>query len=89
MRFPPVRLRGRVTRTGFRQTGFSNQPPLILPAAVAGLQALYEEEGHQLKENVQALLEGNKRLKRKYAQPPLETDRLLKASLLIQISREL
>ncbi|KAL3432965.1 hypothetical protein BDV09DRAFT_205597 [Aspergillus tetrazonus] len=45
-------------------------------AAVSGLQAQYEEEGHRLKENIHAVLEGNKRLKRKYAQPPLETDRL-------------
>ncbi|GIJ92489.1 hypothetical protein Asppvi_001766 [Aspergillus pseudoviridinutans] len=61
---------------GFRQTGFLNQPPPILRAAVAGLQAQYEGEGHRLKESIQTLLEGNKRLKRKYTQPPSETDRL-------------
>ncbi|KAL2801707.1 purine and uridine phosphorylase [Aspergillus granulosus] len=60
----------------FHQTGFLNQPPPILRTAVAGLQAQYEEEGHQLKERIQAVLEGNKRLKRKYTQPPSTTDRL-------------
>lgn len=58
------------------QTGFLNQPPPILRTAVAGLQAQYEELGHQIKESIQSVLEGNKRLKRKYAQPPIESDRL-------------
>ncbi|KAI9373897.1 WD domain protein, partial [Aspergillus egyptiacus] len=63
----------------FHRTGISNQPPPILRTAVAGLKAQYEEEGHQLKESIQAVLEGNKRLKQKYAQPPLETDRLFES----------
>ena len=63
----------------FHQSGFLNQPPPILRTAVAGLQAQYDEEGHQLKESIQVVLEGNKRLKRKYAQPSLETDRLFKS----------
>jgi hypothetical protein len=58
------------------QVGFLNQPPPILRAAVAGLQAQYEEEGHRLKESIQTVLESNKRLKRKYTQPPSKTDRL-------------
>jgi nucleoside phosphorylase len=60
----------------FHQTGFLNQPPPILRAAVSGLQAQYEEEGHRLKESIQTVLESNKRLKRKYTRPPPETDRL-------------
>ncbi|CAG8891581.1 unnamed protein product [Penicillium nalgiovense] len=63
----------------FHQTGYLNQPPPILRTAVTGLHAQYEEEGHQLKESIQAMLEGNKRLKRKYAQPPSETDRLFES----------
>ncbi|GCB27637.1 vegetative incompatibility protein HET-E-1 [Aspergillus awamori] len=63
----------------FCQTGFLNQPPPILRTAVAGLQAQYEEEGHQLKESVQAVLEGNNRLKRRYMQPPFEADRLFES----------
>ncbi|PYH47089.1 putative wd40 protein [Aspergillus saccharolyticus JOP 1030-1] len=59
---------------GFHQTGFLNQPPTILRAAVTGLQTRYAEEGNQLKGSIGAVLEGNKRLKRKYAQP--KTDRL-------------
>lgn len=65
----------------FLPTGFLNQPPEILRAAVAGLQAQYEEEGHRLKESIEAVLEANRRLERKYAQPPLETDRLFESYL--------
>ncbi|KAL2849869.1 WD domain protein [Aspergillus pseudoustus] len=60
----------------FRQTGFLNQAPPILRTAVSGLQAQYEEEGNQLEESVHAVLERNKRLKRKYARPAFATDRL-------------
>lgn len=61
------------------QTGFLNQPPLILRIAVAGLQAQYNKEGHQLKESIQVVLDSNKRLKGKYTQPPSETDRLFES----------
>ncbi|KAL2864135.1 WD domain protein [Aspergillus lucknowensis] len=63
----------------FHQTGFLNQPPPILRTAVAGLRARYKEEGHRLKESIRAVLDGNKRLKRNYAQPPLETDHLFES----------
>ncbi|CAI7644574.1 unnamed protein product [Penicillium viridicatum] len=66
----------------FHQTGFLNQPPPILRAAVSGLQAQYEEEGHLLKESIQTVLDGNKRLKRKYAQPPSEGDRLYESQFI-------
>ncbi|KAL2861893.1 purine and uridine phosphorylase [Aspergillus pseudodeflectus] len=64
----------------FQQTGFLNQPPPILRTAVAGLKARYMEEGNQLKESIQAVLEGNERLERKYAPPPPEADKLYESS---------
>jgi nucleoside phosphorylase len=64
----------------FQQTGFLNQPPPILRTAVSGLRAQYEEEGHKLKQSIQSVLEGNKRLKRKYAQPSPETNKLFESS---------
>ncbi|KNG81675.1 WD domain protein [Aspergillus nomiae NRRL 13137] len=60
----------------FFQTGRLNQPPLILRTAVARLQAQYEEEGHQIEDNIRIVIERNKRLRRKYARPPPESDRL-------------
>ncbi|KAB8264111.1 nucleoside phosphorylase domain-containing protein [Aspergillus pseudonomiae] len=63
----------------FLQTGRLNQPPLILRTAVAGLQAQYEEEGHQIEDNIRIVIEHNTRLRRKYARPPPESDRLYKS----------
>lgn len=65
----------------FHQTGFLNQPPAILRTAVSGLRTQYEEEGHRLKESIQTVLEGNKRLKRKYTRPLTESDRLYESHL--------
>jgi nucleoside phosphorylase len=64
----------------FQQKGFLNQPPPILRTAVSGLKAQYEEEGHRLKEGIQAVLQGNIRLKRNYSQPSSETDKLYESS---------
>ncbi|PYH52143.1 purine and uridine phosphorylase, partial [Aspergillus niger CBS 101883] len=72
----------------FYHTGFLNQPPPILRTAVAGLQAQYEKEDHQLKASIQAVLEGNKRLKRKYTQPPFEADRLFESQFAHPNSQE-
>ncbi|GAB1207054.1 hypothetical protein APSETT445_005760 [Aspergillus pseudonomiae] len=63
----------------FLQTGRLNQPPLILRTAVAGLQAQDEEEGHQIEDNIRIVIERNTRLRRKYARPPPESDRLYKS----------
>jgi hypothetical protein len=50
----------------FRPTGFLNQPPTILRAAVSGLEAQYESEGHQLEEAINKILEKKPRLRQKY-----------------------
>ncbi|KAI9748640.1 MAG: hypothetical protein M1815_003099 [Lichina confinis] len=60
----------------FRQTGFLDQPPPVLRAAVAGLKAQYEIHGHQLNESINSILEKKKRLRQKYERPDLRSDRL-------------
>jgi hypothetical protein len=45
----------------FRSTGFLNQPPALLRAAVNGLKAQYELEGHRLEEAINSILEKNQR----------------------------
>jgi hypothetical protein len=61
---------------GFRETGFLNQPPSILRAAVNGLMAQYEGEGQQLEGSINGILEKKPRLRRKYSRPEPNTDRL-------------
>ena len=41
----------------FQTTGFLNQPPTVLRAAVNGLMAQYESEGHRLEEAINSILE--------------------------------
>ncbi|KAH0551181.1 hypothetical protein GP486_007489 [Trichoglossum hirsutum] len=60
----------------FRQTGFLNQPPMVLRTAVNGLKAQYESEGHQLEEDINRVLEKKSRLRRKYQRPAPSSDRL-------------
>jgi nucleoside phosphorylase len=65
----------------FQDTGFLNQPPTVLRAAVNGLMAQYESEGHQLEEAVNSILERKPRLRKKYKRPEPSTDRLYQAGV--------
>jgi nucleoside phosphorylase len=66
---------------GFCPTGFLNQPPTLLRAAVNGLQAQYEMEGHQLEESIRHAFEKKPRLRKKYQRPNLESDRLYRSHI--------
>jgi nucleoside phosphorylase len=60
----------------FQPTGFLNQPPALLRAAVNGLEAQYERKGHRLDEAIDNILEENRRLRQKYKRPDRSSDRL-------------
>ena len=62
-------------------TGFLNQPPTVLRAAVNGLKAHYESEGHQLEEAINSILEKKPRLREKYKRPDPSTDRLYQSGI--------
>ncbi|KAJ5267146.1 hypothetical protein N7478_009954 [Penicillium angulare] len=72
----------------FQPTGFLNQPPAILRAAVSGLQAQYESDGHQLEKAVNEVLEKKPRLWRKYKRPDPESDRLYKSHIVHRLQLE-
>ena len=65
----------------FQQTRFLNQPPTVLRAAVNGLKAQYESEGHLLKEAIRNILEKKPRLRKKYKRPDPSSDRLYQSGL--------
>ncbi|RYP56595.1 hypothetical protein DL771_011716 [Monosporascus sp. 5C6A] len=65
----------------FRTTGFLNQPPTVLRAAVNGLKAQYESDGHQLEEAINTILEKKPRLQKKYKRPDLNNDRLYRSEV--------
>ncbi|KAH7159171.1 nucleoside phosphorylase domain-containing protein [Fusarium sp. MPI-SDFR-AT-0072] len=60
----------------FEPTGITNQPPPILLAAVNGMMAQYERKGNQIRENVDKVLQENRRLRKKYCRPPISSDKL-------------
>ena len=60
----------------FRTTGFLNQPPTLLRAAVSDIKAEYEGEGHQLEDAINSVLERKPKLRKKYKRPDRSSDRL-------------
>ena len=66
----------------FQLTGFLNQPPVVLRAAVNGLRAQYESEGHQLENAINSILEKKQRLRKKYKRPDPSSDRLYQSRVI-------
>jgi nucleoside phosphorylase len=60
----------------FQLTGFLDQPPVLLRAAVNDLKAMYEGQGHQIEETINNILENKLRLRKKYKRPDPRSDRL-------------
>ncbi|CVL03942.1 related to ankyrin [Fusarium proliferatum] len=72
----------------FKESGFLNQPPVILRTAVQGLRAEYEAEGHQLERAINETLDRKPRLRKKYGRPQGVTDRLYQTGVLHQPNHE-
>ncbi|KAK5444190.1 hypothetical protein LTS15_010543 [Exophiala xenobiotica] len=66
----------------FRTTGFLNQPPTVLRAAVNGLKAQYESDGHRLEETINGILEKKPKLRKKYNRPDRSSDRLYQSGVI-------
>lgn len=67
----------------FKVTGFLNQPPTILRAAMSGLKAQYEMDGLQLGAKISEALKGKRKsLLQKYSRPDPSTDRLYRAEVI-------
>ncbi|KAG7408365.1 Ankyrin repeat domain-containing protein 50 [Fusarium oxysporum f. sp. rapae] len=64
----------------FQETGFLNQPPTILRAAVHGLLTQYKRKGHQLDKHINDILVENPRLEKEFQRPGSSTDRLYHSS---------
>ncbi|GKT44024.1 uncharacterized protein ColSpa_04205 [Colletotrichum spaethianum] len=59
----------------FQETGFLNQPPIVLRTALSTLRSSYEIKGHQLVDDVNKRLEKIKK-RSKYRRPAFASDRL-------------
>ncbi|KAJ5475132.1 hypothetical protein N7539_008198 [Penicillium diatomitis] len=60
----------------FQQTGFLDQPPTVLRAAVCELRAQYMSDGHAVDDVVSKILEKEPRLRRDFERPDPATDLL-------------
>ncbi|EWZ30352.1 hypothetical protein FOZG_15843 [Fusarium oxysporum Fo47] len=72
----------------FQESGFLNQPPTILRAAMQGLRADHEAEGHQLERFINDILDKKPRLRKTYGRPQGITDRLYQPGVLHQPNDE-
>ncbi|KAH0556306.1 hypothetical protein GP486_005768 [Trichoglossum hirsutum] len=63
----------------FRLTGYLNQPPVALRAAVNGLKAQYKEDGHRIEEAINSILGKKPRIREEYKRPDPSSDRLYQA----------
>ncbi|KAH8680593.1 nucleoside phosphorylase domain-containing protein [Xylariales sp. PMI_506] len=65
----------------FEQTGFLDQPPMLLRSAVADLKARHESHGHKLQDALHDVLEKLPRLRNRYQRPDPSTDRLYRSNI--------
>ncbi|OAR01331.1 hypothetical protein LLEC1_06463 [Akanthomyces lecanii] len=65
----------------FQTVGFLNQPPELLRAAVADVQAEYELDGHQIDAAIDAVLNQRPRLRQKYQRPSDDSDKLFQSKV--------
>ena len=63
----------------FEYTRSLDQPPTVLRAAVNGVKAQYETEGHEIEKAIDTILRNKPRLKQNYKRPDL--DRLYQAGV--------
>ncbi|KAI4154100.1 MAG: hypothetical protein LQ340_001894 [Diploschistes diacapsis] len=70
-----------VQNQSFQQTRVLNQPPPVLRAAVNGLKAQPEMNGHQFEKAIESVLASNKRLWQKYKRPDLNVERLYRSGV--------
>ncbi|TEA20913.1 hypothetical protein C8034_v008002 [Colletotrichum sidae] len=71
----------------FRMMGFLNQPPAVLRAAVSGLKADYEINGHDIENTIASALAKKPRIRNKYGRPPLDEDKLFKSQVVFDAKR--
>lgn len=79
---------GNTQDENFQFTGFLDQPPLILRAAVAELRAQYKRQGHRIEETANIVAENNKRVQLQYKRPDQLNDRLYQASAIHPNTKE-
>ncbi|SCV30566.1 related to ankyrin repeat [Fusarium fujikuroi] len=71
-----------IQNQSFCTTGFLNQPPVLLRAAMNDLEAQYEIDGHCIDEAIKIILDKRPRLKKRYGKPDPSSDRLYRSGVI-------
>lgn len=66
----------------FEVTGHLNQPPIVVQTAINGLRAIHERRGNSIEDDINNILENNRKLRKNYRRPDALGDRLYKATFL-------
>ncbi|KAL5610589.1 hypothetical protein FOBRF1_006706 [Fusarium oxysporum] len=69
-----------IQNRSFQETGFLDQPPMVLRTAVSALKGRYELKGHRLNGDVDMALKKIKKRK-KYSRPLASSDRLYRSDI--------
>ncbi|KAH7196238.1 hypothetical protein BKA60DRAFT_625831 [Fusarium oxysporum] len=69
-----------IQNRSFQETGFLDQPPMVLRTAVSALKGRYELKGHRLNGDVDMTLKKIKKRK-KYSRPLASSDRLYRSDI--------
>lgn len=70
-----------IQNQSFQTTGFLNQPPTVVRAAMAGLRSQYESDGHQYEAIIHDILDKKPRLRKKYGRPDHDSDKLYRSNI--------
>jgi nucleoside phosphorylase len=71
----------------FQHTRILNPPPALLRSAVSNVMVRHQRKGHQIQQAIDAVLDKNPRLRKKYQRPGNHTDRLFKSQIIHAPSR--
>ncbi|KAK2926843.1 P-loop containing nucleoside triphosphate hydrolase [Fusarium oxysporum f. sp. vasinfectum] len=69
-----------IQNQSFQETGFLDQPPMVLRTAVSALKGRYDLKGHRLNDDVDMAFKKIKKRK-KYSRPPASSDRLYRPDI--------
>ncbi|GKZ77681.1 hypothetical protein AnigIFM56816_011422 [Aspergillus niger] len=70
----------------FQCTGFLDQPPAVLRAALSTLRSRYEIYGHHIEKDIQGVFEKVPRLRKNYSRPESSSDRLFNSEVLHEVA---
>jgi nucleoside phosphorylase len=71
----------------FQHTRILNQPPTLLLSAVSNVMVRHQRRGHQIQQAIDAVLDRNPRLRKRYQRPGNHTDLLFKSQITRDPSR--